>query len=265
MMKISVLIPSYKPMSYVKRCFQSLDSQTLSKQKFKVYIALNGPKDNYYDFLNQILITYSFQYELFYLPEANVSKARNFLIDNSKELFITFIDDDDCISEKFLEELLDVVSEDSIGISNLYNFEHEPCEKKINYIGRTFPYLDDRETSKFKSRKYFSSACAKLIHRNIIDEVKFNPYLAKGEDSLFMAQLSKNVRSVKKTSKESIYYVHERQGSVTRRKINKKEEFKRLFFLLGTYSKMLFSLNYNTIFIFTRILATLKHGTKLLK
>src|SRR5690554_823881 len=204
---ISVIIPTFKPGSYFLDCFLSIENQTLSKDIYKVYIGLNGPKDEYYGFLSDSLAGFNFNYEIYYLDRPGVSNARNFLIDNSVEEFVVFVDDDDVISENYLEELLQASSHDIVGITNSYNFFESLENLKENFVGKCFKNLDGTTSSKFKSRKYFSSPWAKMIHRKIIGKVRFDTKLAIGEDSLFMAQLSHRVKAVKKTSDTTSYYV----------------------------------------------------------
>ncbi|MEN5251946.1 glycosyltransferase family A protein [Alcaligenes aquatilis] len=264
MSKISVLIPTYRPGEYISACLNSINLQTLGKECFKVYIALNGSDDNFLLYLKGILKEVCFEYELFNLPESGVSRARNFLIENSKEDYVAFIDDDDLISETYLEGLLGKSSEVSMGVANSYNFETDLSSLKKNYIGKCFEGLSRVTSSKYKSRKYFSSPCAKLIHRNMIGEVRFDENLQVGEDSLFMAKISNKVKDVVKTDKDACYYVYEREGSATRRKINKKNEIDRIFYLLLEYVRMLFSMKYDVFFIFSRIVATLIHGKKII-
>lgn len=256
--KISVIIPTYKPDNYIFRCLQSIDCQTLSKEEFKVYIALNGPKDSYEEVIDTALENTSFNYELFYLEEAGVSNARNYLIENSNEPFVTFIDDDDCISPIYLESLLRASSVDTIGISNVYDFEHDISERKPDFIGQCFLKLATVERSKFKSRKYFSSPWAKLIHRNIIGSTRFNTKLTMSEDALFMAELSNKVSAVRKASSEAIYYVYERPNSASRKKIKRLDEIERILYLTLQYTKLFFNPRYDRLFIATRIAATLK-------
>lgn len=264
MSNIAVLIPTYKPGRYIHRCLESLDNQTLAKDKFKVYIALNGPKEGFKSFIQSIIENMSFDYEFFYIEKAGVSNARNYLIENSTEQYITFIDDDDSVSPTYLESLLYAANTDIIGISIVYNFEHDIEERKPSYIGQSFIKLPAIEKSKFKSRKYYSSPCAKLIHRNIIGKTRFNSNLSIGEDSLFMAELSNKVASVRKASIHACYYVYERQGSTTRRPLNKSDELKRILYLLKKFSRLLFLPGYSTPFILSRIVATLLHSRNLL-
>ena len=263
MFSIAVLIPTYQPNWYLERCLKSIDNQTLPKDKFKVYIALNGPKDGFDDFILSTLKSINLEYEFFYLEQASVSNARNFLIDNSTEEFVVFVDDDDVLSDNYLEELLKVSDTTNIGIANVYNFSESLDDLKESYIGKSFEKLEKTTSSKYKSRKYFSSPCAKMIHRTIINDVRFDINLAIGEDSLFMAKISHKVQNVKKTAASACYYVYEREGSATRQKIDKKKELKRIVYLLKEYSKMLLSFRYNTLFIITRVAATLMHGRKL--
>lgn len=258
MSTVAVLIPTYKPSWYLRRCLKSIDNQTLPKDKFKVYIALNGPKDNFEEVIHSALKNTNFNYEFFYLEQAGVSNARNFLIDNSTEPYITFIDDDDCISPIYLESLLSVSSPNTIGISNVYNFENDINERKPSFLGQSFLKLRDVEESKFKSRKYYSSPCAKLIHRNIIGATRFNTKLAVGEDALFMAELSYKVKAVKKALPEAIYYVYERPNSASRTKVKPLDELQRITYLTMQYTKLFFHPRYNKLFILTRIAATLK-------
>lgn len=258
MSTIAVLIPTYKPSWYLKRCLRSIEEQTLPKDKLKVYIALNGPKENFEEIIQSALEETNFDYEFFYLEKAGVSNARNHLINNSTEPYVTFVDDDDCISPTYLESLLSVSSIDTIGISNVYNFEQDISERKPNYIGQAFLKLPDIEKSKFKSRKYYSSPWAKLIHRNIIGTTRFNTKLAVGEDALFMAELSYKVKAVKKSLPEAIYYVYERPNSASRTKVKPLDELQRITYLTLQYTKFFFHPRYNKLFVLTRIAATLK-------
>lgn len=262
---IAVLIPTFKPQDYFKACISSLDNQTLSKDKYKVYICLNGERTPYEFFIFDILSSISFKYEFIYTEQYGVSNARNNLLGFSNEDYIVFLDDDDVISSNYLEELSRVTDEEAMGISNIFNFEKGVSQKKPNYIGITFDRIADCERSKLKTRKYFSSPCAKMLHRKMIGRHRFDPNVTKGEDSLFMAKISSKVNFVRKTQADACYLVNERNGSVTRRKSSIKLEVKTLNYLFVLYVKMLFHPDYEKIFIFTRLLATTVKYFKLLR
>src|SRR5690606_1993735 len=152
--KVSILIPTYKPKDYIIRCLQSIESQTLDKSLFKVYIALNGSDKPFEAYLQESLKGFCFQSELFFLELAGVSNARNFLIDHSREEFIVFVDDDDFISDSYLEELVKVSDAENMGIANVYNTSDSLDGIKESYIGKSFKKLDNITRSKYKARKY---------------------------------------------------------------------------------------------------------------
>lgn len=259
MSKIAVLIPTYRPKEYIESCLSSLENQTLSKQDFCVYIALNGPRQPYESYLKSILEPLFIQYKLIYISDPGVSNARNYLINSSKEPFIVFIDDDDRVSSNYLEALLQVSTSQFMGISNIKCFENDISSLKPNYIGNSFNKIKTGETSKIKTRKYYSSPVAKMLHRDMLVDTSFNVKLSHGEDSLFMTEISPNISGVNKTKDDVYYYVYLRPGSTTRSKINKKDEIKRILFLSNAYFSLLCSKKYSKIFILSRMAATIKH------
>lgn len=263
MYSIAVLIPTYMPGDYIRDCLMSLEQQTLPKSKFKVYIALNGPIEPYKENLLNILSDCSFSYNTFFLNTAGVSNARNHLIEMSTEPFITFIDDDDILSRNYLEELLLIASEDQMAISNVKSFKKDLNKSFNHYIGNSYSKFRDSEKSKFKIRKYFSTPWAKMLHREMIGDTRFNTKLSIGEDALFMTEISPNIEAVRKASITAIYYVNQRQGSVTRRNINKIDEFKRITYLSKLYTQFLISGNYDKLFVSTRLIATIRHLKRL--
>lgn len=262
-MSISVLLPSYKPEIYLERCLDSLECQTLPKRFFKVYLALNGPRDGYEDYVLTLLGKYSFQYDYTYLEAPGVSHARNILLEKSCEEYLTFVDDDDVLSSNYLEQLLLRASRDYISISNVFNFCDSLGVLSENYIGRSFSSLGDLEGSIFKARKFFSSPWAKLIHREIVGGVRFDVNLKVGEDSLFMARVSRRVKGVRKTEPTACYYVRTRIGSASRKKVVRAEELRRITYLVYSYGGMIFK-GYNLPFILSRIAASLGHLKRLL-
>ena len=262
MKSVAILVPTYKPKDYFEKCLLAIESQTLSKDNFCVYIALNGQQLPYENFVLNVLSKMSFRYKYLHIPKTGVSNARNVLIEKSKEDFVVFLDDDDLLSENYFENLSNVTTNEYIGISNIRNFEKDVSYLKENYIGRIFKLLDDSETSKYKIRKYFSSVWGKMIHRNMIGDIRFDEKVSKGEDSLFMSMISKNVLGIRKTSDDTCYYVYERIGSATRKKTKISSEIKTIRYLTYQYLQLLFNKDYENVFILTRIVATL---LKLLK
>lgn len=257
MTSIAILIPTYEPKDYLIECLSSIERQSLSKDQYCIYIALNGPKDPYEAFIKELLTNFSFRYKYIYTPKKGVSNARNILIDISTEPYITFIDDDDIVSKNYLEELFNNATPQFMSVSNVKSFQKHIEEAKPNYIGKKFKRLNNNETSKLRSRQYYSSPVAKMLHRKMIGNIKFDTSLSKGEDALFMTEISKNIAGINKTKPSAIYFVNERIGSASRKKTNPLYEVKRITYLTFKYSKML--AHTDKLFIVSRIVATLRH------
>ena len=102
-MKISVIIPTYKPGAYIWECLDSLRNQTLPKEDFELILVLNGCKDPYYsqiqEYIDKNLIGNNVNF--IQTDTGGVSNARNIALDVAKGEYITFIDDDDYISASF--------------------------------------------------------------------------------------------------------------------------------------------------------------------
>lgn len=256
MKKIAILIPTYKPGNYIDGCLDSLAAQTLDKANYNIYIGLNGSEEEYLKKIEKKLKKYELEATIYSFEKPGVSNARNKLLDLSSEDYIVFLDDDDKLSPKFLEVLKEKITKDSIVVSNVKTFGKS---KKTHYLEVAYKNLKDGETSKYKSRKYFSNACAKMIPREIIGSVKFNTNLKRHEDSLFMAKISNKVKKVYKGNEEAEYLVNIREESASRSRVKKQDKIKELSYLIFCYLKLLLKGKYNFLFIMTRIVATLKH------
>lgn len=103
-----------------------------------------------------------------------------------------------------------------------------------------------------------------MLHRNMIDDTRFDSNLALGEDGYFMAMISKNINYIEKCADDTVYYVNVRENSSSRSKIDKKKDFKRILYLCKCYANLLFYKGYNKLFILTRIAATLRHLKRLI-
>lgn len=207
-MKISVIIPTYKPKGYIWECLDSLFGQTLPKEDYELIVVLNGCKEPY----DSKIRTFLYQYEgwkVKYIQTdmGGVSNARNIGLDKADGDYIAFIDDDDYVSPRYLEELLSLASEDTIALAYPYAFL-DGNMKQIPYpITTTYKSFSGLGRQYFtNARKYFSGPCMKLIHRNVIGNRRYNTSFKNGEDSLFMFLISDRFKNVAFASKECIYY-----------------------------------------------------------
>ena len=192
-MDISVIIPTYKPKEYIKDCLTSLANQTLSKSYFEIIIILNGCNEPYYSFINKIINTLPEDINILFeqTDTPGVSNARNVGLDIAKGEFICFIDDDDYVSNTYLEQLLLHASKDVISLCKPLAFADGTTDYRPYGITKDYEkWAAYTQTSYIKARRFFNGPVYKLIHKSIIGNRRFNINFKNGEDSLFMFLIS---------------------------------------------------------------------------
>lgn len=218
---ISVIIPAFKPQDYIYKNLEALHLQTLSQEQFEVIIVLNGPKEPYYNDLSAYIAAHADNVKLYYSENPGVSNARNKGIELSCGQYLTFIDDDDWVSNTYLESLLFQANTENIVTSNFTIIDDstgEETDQYLNYLPKVYQRLKGKENpSFFAARSFLSPPVGKLIHRDIIGSCRFNTKFALGEDSLFCFEISKNIRHIRLSSEDAIYYVRIRKESASHR------------------------------------------------
>ena len=259
MKKITVIIPTYKPQDYLWRCLDSLVGQTLGKDQYEVILVLNGCKEPYDGEIKNYAVNHS-QLPLEYIQtdKGGVSNARNIGIDAANGDYITFIDDDDYVSPRYLEALLDVGGAKSIGISNAVAVKNDVERPYV--MGQVFAYNKQNNKHRlYDSRKFMSGPCMKVFHKDVIGDRRFNTGFTNGEDSLFMFQVSDRITRCEFTSADAIYYRCYRENSLFTRKRTFGERMRNSLRLIREYTRIYFShpLRYNLRIYITRVAASL--------
>ena len=263
-MKVTVIVPSYKPGGYLWECLDALCNQTLAKNDFEVVIILNGCNEPYKSQIEEYISSHTDKclFRLIQTDTSGVSNARNIGIENSQGEYLTFVDDDDIISENYLEELLKVSDKDVIGCANSFAFINDLNNIRKNFISDAYERVGCMPFNLFQYRQFLSPPWCKLIHRNIIGKHRFSTRLRLSEDSLFCLELTENVKSMKLACPNAVYYQRERAGSAMRIKPKFSEEFKELWKIETAYLKYwlthLFSTNVK--FMLSRIVAGFRNS-----
>ena len=80
-MKISVIIPTYRPQEHTVECLDSLKKQTLDLDCFEVLVILNGEREPFYSMLQRHLPPNG---QILYSPVASACSSRNMGIDHAR-------------------------------------------------------------------------------------------------------------------------------------------------------------------------------------
>lgn len=263
-MKISVIVPTYKPQAYLWECLDSIYNQTFPKNEYELILVLNGCNEPYNSQIKEWFSKHSdLQVQYFQTDEGGVSNARNIALDNSKGEYLTFIDDDDLISPFYLQELYDTVAPDVVSLCYPYAFNDGVIEKQLPY-GNTYAYdyyMEHKCTSlSSKVRKFFSGPWMKLIPMSFIQDRRFDVRFKNGEDSLFMFLISDKIKKVAFASKNAIYYRRYRSNSAYTRKQTWGYIIKNGWLMGSAYTRIYFSapFSYSFSLYLVRLLGVIK-------
>lgn len=259
---ITVIIPTYKPGAYLWKCLDSLESQTIEKSQYEVIVILNGCKEPYATTITQGIGNYSMNVRMEQTDTAGVSNARNIGLDRAKGDFICFIDDDDWVSDSYLQSLYTSALESGfMAVSNVEAIEDSSGMTRPDYLSDVYRSLSVQKTaSLLQGRRLLSSSCCKMIPKRIIGNDRFCVGVARGEDSLFMAQISRNIKRIAIADTQAIYFRLLRPSSASRssrqlkRAVNDFLTLEYLFFRV--YLSHFF--HYHPIFFFGQFLAIFK-------
>ena len=242
-MKISVIVPTYKPQAYLLECLDSIYNQTLPKLDYELVLVLNGCNEPYNTQIKKWISNHNdLQIQFFQTDLGGVSNARNIAINNANGEYITFIDDDDYISSTCLERLFEYADKDTITAAYPYAFRDGNPQKQLPYSYTKFYdiYENAGKLNAKYIRQYFSGPCMKLFHKSIINSKRFNPNFRIGEDSLFMFLISDKFKYFQVVSKDAVYYRRYRENSAVTTKRSSKEILSNSAKLLYEYSCIYF-------------------------
>lgn len=263
-MKISVVVPSYKPGAYLWECLDSIYNQTFLGSQFEVIIVLNGCNEPYRSQIEEYISSHTDKcaLRLIQTDTAGVSNARNIGIENSKGEYLTFVDDDDIISESYLEELLKVSDRNTVGCCTSYYFEDDINNIEENFLSAAYNRVKNTEYDIYSYRQFLSPPVCKLIHRDIIGNDRFPLNLRRSEDSVFCLRISGKIKELKLAEPSAVYYIRQRKGSATRNNVSIKDELSELWKIEIEYFKYWLShlFSVNVTFMLSRIAAGFRNS-----
>lgn len=261
-MDISVIIPTYKPESYLWECLDSLTSQTLSYEQYEIIVVLNGERNPYeIEIENYIQKHLEVNIQYYYSPLPGVSNARNIGLDNAKGDYVAFVDDDDFVSKNYLEELLKHADVDTIPVCRPLSFIDGTQDYYAYNITRDFDkYSGETRVPFYKPKRFFNGPVYKLIHKDVIGSRRFDVRFKNGEDSLFMFLISDKMKYVEFADSSAIYYRRIRTNSATQSKKAFGYSFRNYTKLIFVHTKIFFGgfPRYNFLFYLNSVLGRVK-------
>lgn len=187
--EISVIIPCYNVEKYLDRTVRSVIAQTF--ENWELILVDDGSKDNTAAICDGWASVDS-RIKAFHQENMGASEARNHGMKLAEGKFINFIDSDDWVDIRYLEDLINTQKESDADLTvSGMRFIHDDRECNVVCAEATFSRLSFNVP--LSQRQYYDilrGPCCKLFKRNIIDkkDLKFYSEISNGEDTIFVLQ-----------------------------------------------------------------------------
>lgn len=242
MIKYSFIVPVYNTEKYLKKCLDSLINQTY--KDFEIIVVNDGSTDK----SSSIISKYQKKYKnIIVIDKENegLSMARNRGVQKSSGKYIIFVDSDDYVSNKLLEEVDKKIDDNDILRFQIAT-EDEEYTKINEYHEEGFESMCGYDAFKYLSSYHFvEPAWCYVIRKNYYIENKFS--FKKGvyhEDFGLIPYVIYKARKVKSIDFIGYYYI-QRNGSIMNNNDYKKT-VKKAFDMIEQYKTMrLFAKNIN--------------------
>ena len=192
--KISVIIPVYTTENYLRRCIDSVLSQTY--KDFELLLIDDGSKDS----SGAICDEYAAQdarVRVFHKENGGASSARNVGLDNARGEWVTFVDSDDYIEENFLNSF-DGSLDAGLVVGNMGICEDGKLPIDIGAHIVPGKYRPIQSVLKGNLTKLaFQSPCGKMFRGSLIKNLRFDESMVIGEDHYFILKyvyIAKSIR-----------------------------------------------------------------------
>lgn len=127
---ISIIVPVYNTQDYLDKCLTSIINQTY--KNIEIIIIDDGSTDNSKEIIEKYMNNDN-RILYYYQKNSGVGIARNKGIDLSRGNYITFIDSDDYINEKYIEKMYKAIKpDDAFSICGTINVSYDGQEKTVN-------------------------------------------------------------------------------------------------------------------------------------
>ena len=208
---VSIIIPIYNVEHYLKRCLDSIIHQSYTN--LEIILVDDGSLDS----CPQICDNYATKDKriiVIHKKNGGLSDARNAGLNICKCDFITFIDSDDWINEKYIDTLLNLALKENADISIGENIRTDGNITVATFTPHINSYTSHEALTHLFSKNHdaFIISCGKLYKKHLFSTLRF-PIGKFHEDEFTTYILFYNASRISYTS-EILYYYYQRSGSI---------------------------------------------------
>lgn len=211
--KISVIVPIYNTEKYLKKCVDSILSQTY--RNLEVVLVDDGSTDGSGKICDEYAENDA-RVRVIHKENGGLSSARNAGLDAATGDFIAFVDSDDRISPDIYEKMACALGDEKDVIANCM-YVREDEDGKI--FPSSVPHTEDESLSseqllcELLMHTGDVSACTKLYPREVLENLRF-PEGILNEDFVFMLSLTERIKGIRFVGFVGYYYFV-RRGSIS--------------------------------------------------
>lgn len=213
---ISIIVPVYNAERHLNKCIDSILSQSFVN--FELILINDGSTDGSESICQKYAISDN-RVKFFHKKNGGVGSARNLGLEKATGDWIMFVDADDWIEHDCLESCYKILNNNidlivfSCNLAEDSQLPDKICSTKSDFKEILPLYID---------KAVFTSPWCKLFKRSKVEELhlKFNEELLFfGEDTLFVFEYLKNIKSMHLLSKQLYHYVFDNnQNSLSKKK-----------------------------------------------
>lgn len=216
---VSIVIPVYNGERCIEQCVKSVLQQTY--QDIELILIDDGSNDNTADICNQ-LVRKCKKIRYFCQENAGPGAARNLGLKKVQGDYVTFIDADDFVHPRYIEELYQALKKNKILIAScacikIKNRE-EACRARMA-DEEVILSTEEALTSLFYGKEIKGYSSLKMIHISLLEDLRFPENLCVGEDFVWVYQLLMRCERIVYINKELYYYVQNENSIVHTMKI----------------------------------------------
>lgn len=211
-MKLSIIIPVYNKAAFIRRCLDSVASQT--NQSAQVILVNDGSTDGCLAICEEYREKYG--WDVFHTDNNGVSAARNLGIDEARGDYITFLDADDFLNKEAVEFMIrnakfghNIVQFGQYRLWDLSGFDERLLYPHRSIEGR---YNLDH------LHKYWVHVWNKMYKRTFINEnnIRFRDGMQFGEDTIFNSECLLANNGLYHAPEATVYHILDDKNSLCR-------------------------------------------------
>jgi glycosyltransferase involved in cell wall biosynthesis len=210
---VSIIVPIYNVEKYLHRCVHSILKQTY--RNIEIILVDDGSPDRCGEMCDEYA-SLDKRVKVIHKENGGLSDARNMGINISRGCYISFIDSDDWIHEKYIEILVDILEKGNADISvcgflktSVEDFTRAPLNEHIF----EFTNIEALEQLYGEFSTQLVVAWGKLLKKSLLQNIRF-PIGRLHEDVFTTYKIIYEAKKVVFTTNQLLYY-WQREESIT--------------------------------------------------